>query len=192
MYFKKNNKVDEITQAVVRAIKAKRFNYARYADGKNKFRKVFLKTSETDKDYVIDVYDDNGNVAHTIRVAKNLRKLVFVDGNLYEEMIQADAKEAREIRRELITPMIDKIENRVREILEKIDSDDMFQLYTANLLEYCADPHRTAIGAGYSYNRGSLARLLANKLTEHAMRCDEGNGIYTLKQVCKMIDDGEM
>ena len=193
MTFKENNKVDDVTKMVIKAIKAKRFNYNRYASV-NKFHGVQVLASNKMQDdkhseYSIEVLNADNTVAHTIKYVESIKE-IYVDGELLQTVLRKDAEEWRENRKAKVEPILIKISERLQNVLDDIDKNTDGHL--ANLFEYCASPRFTAIGAGYSYNRGYFVQHIVDHLRDYVMRCDEGNGVYTLTQVEKMIDECRM
>ena len=185
MFFTEN-KVDKVTKMAVMALYSKRFNVARYENG-NKFHGFMTYVSRHDNGYTVKIFGDTNLLAHTITTHD---KNIYVDGRLYEDIVREDLSEKEELRSAVIEPIIKKIADRLQDALCELDEKNSTKI--ANLFEYCAAPRQTAIGTSYSYNRGSLVRLLTDNLRRYASRCDEGNGIHTLKQVERMIDEKKM
>lgn len=193
MFFDKDNKVDEVAKSVVEAIRKNRFNFARYSKP-NKFKGVVTEVMD---DYTVVVYKADGEIAHTVNwreKAGNINKReVFIDGVEISKAYESDSKEMLKRRQDIVTPLLGQIEKRLYEIVDSIveGNGDFFE-HTANLLEYCASPRRTAIGEAHSYNRGHIVSLLMNHLKTYAMHCDEENGLHTMKQVVEMINSKKM
>lgn len=191
MYFTPGNKVDDVTKAVVKSVLAKRFNYNRFKSH-NKFHGVLLHCTEnSEQHFIIKVYGPDGKVAHTVDAYPNSIHYTQVDGELYNICFAKDNDELRANRAAVVDPLVDKVAGRLQEILDKIDSETAGHI--ANLFEYVASPRTTAIGTAYDYNRGHFVEMMKDHLKSRLNFPDNtGNDIYTLKQVCQMIDTDVM